>query len=192
MPGVDPSAHLGLVYQIVGEMVRPGGAHLYEDLVQEGMVAMVEAATRYDPAHGATFASYAAVCIRGRVRCAVRDMLGAVRLPRYRWAMGERPAPSCSLEQPTIPEGDETTIPANRIADEHPAPDAEAEAAELAAATRARIEALPPRLREVMRARLIEGLTLEEVGELCGITKQAVQQREQKALLRLRLHRAGE
>ncbi len=70
-------------------------------------------------------------------------------------------------------------------------PHDEAEAQELAAAVRAALATLPPRERAILAAR--HGLdgepprTLQEIGRGLGLTRQAVQQAEVRALARLRL-----
>ena len=75
-------------------------------------------------------------------------------------------------------------------------PDDAAEAQELAAAVRAALAGLTPRDRAILAAR--HGLdgepprTLQEIGRSLGLTRQAVQQAEARALARLRrpaLHR---
>jgi len=75
-------------------------------------------------------------------------------------------------------------------------PDAEAEAHALAAAVRTALAGLTPRDRAILTAR--HGLdgepprTLQEIGRSLGLTRQAVQQAEARALARLRrpaLHR---
>ncbi len=72
-----------------------------------------------------------------------------------------------------------------------PRPDDAAEAHALAAAVRAALAALPPRDRAILVAR--HGLdgepprTLQEIGHALGLTRQAVQQAEARALARLRL-----
>lgn len=38
-----------------------------EDLMQAGMIGLLEAATKYDPAHGASFETYAGIRIRGAI-----------------------------------------------------------------------------------------------------------------------------
>ncbi len=70
-------------------------------------------------------------------------------------------------------------------------PEDEAEAHALAAAVRAALATLPPRERAILAAR--HGLdgeaprTLQEIGHRLGLTRQAVQQAEVRALARLRL-----
>jgi len=44
-----------------------------EDLVQEGMVGLLDAVRRYDPGQGAPFRSYAQLCIRNRIYNAIKS-----------------------------------------------------------------------------------------------------------------------
>ena len=44
----------------------------YEDLVQEGMIGLLQAIRTYDPTQGVPFSSFAAICIRRRAISAVR------------------------------------------------------------------------------------------------------------------------
>lgn len=184
---IDPADHLGLVRCIVRDMVRPGAAHLLDDLLQEGMVGLVEAARRYDPELGVKFSSFAAHHIRGHVLAAVRDQLGAVKLPKYHWEHGRRPSAPVPFDAPSPTSSDENTSPRERLADESPTPAEVIEGVDLERRTRAVIIGLSPRLRDVMLARLDEGLTLEEIGRRRGISKQAVQQLERRAIAILRV-----
>jgi len=71
-----------------------------------------------------------------------------------------------------------------------PRPDDAAEAHALAAAVRAALATLPPRDRAILVARHgLDGVpprTLQEIGHQFGLTRQAVQQAEARALARLR------
>lgn len=59
-----------------------GRGEAYEDLLQVGMVALLLAVDRFDPARGLQFTSFAAPTIRGEVRRWFRDKGWAVRVPR--------------------------------------------------------------------------------------------------------------
>ncbi len=58
---VDVQEHIGLVYLCVKRFCRHGME--YEELVREGMLALAAAATRFDPARGVQFSTYAVPCI---------------------------------------------------------------------------------------------------------------------------------
>lgn len=53
-----------------------------EDLVQVGMVALVGAADRFDPARGVDFRSFAAPTVLGEIRRHFRDRTWALHVPR--------------------------------------------------------------------------------------------------------------
>ncbi|MBQ1907015.1 MAG: sigma-70 family RNA polymerase sigma factor [Firmicutes bacterium] len=69
------------------ESVR-GRARLYfmpgaerEDVVQEGMIGLFNAIRTYDPSRGASFSTYAGLCINSRILTAVRDNSGNRQQP---------------------------------------------------------------------------------------------------------------
>jgi RNA polymerase sigma-B factor len=53
-----------------------------EDLVQAGMIGLINAADRFDPERGTDFRSFAAPTILGEIRRHFRDRTWAVRVPR--------------------------------------------------------------------------------------------------------------
>ena len=52
-----------------------------EDLIQEGMLGLLSAIRAFRPENGASFASFAEVCIRNRLHSAVRSALAQKYLP---------------------------------------------------------------------------------------------------------------
>jgi RNA polymerase primary sigma factor len=83
-----------LVRKVVRRLVR--NAALWDDLESEGVIELFHAIGRFDPASGALFSSYAAICIRGRVLdvLSAQEGLGisgnaSRRLQRLRQAMFE-------------------------------------------------------------------------------------------------------
>lgn len=73
----DPQAQETLILRY-GDLVRSCTRALflagsdYEDLVQEGMIGLLQAIRTYDPAQGISFRTFAAICIRRRAISAVR------------------------------------------------------------------------------------------------------------------------
>lgn len=53
-----------------------------DDLVQVGMIGLINAADRYDPDHGSDFRSFAAPTILGEIRRHFRDRTWSVKVPR--------------------------------------------------------------------------------------------------------------
>jgi predicted DNA-binding transcriptional regulator AlpA/predicted DNA-binding protein (UPF0251 family) len=94
-----------------------------------------------------------------------------------------------SLDTPLLGEGSLTLGETIRGNDDE-RPDVAVEAASDAEAARAAFEAvlatLVPRHQEALRLRLVDGLTLEEVGDRMGVTRERVRQIELKTLPRLR------
>lgn len=58
-----------------------GGELEPEDLAQEGMIGLMGAIDRYDPARGASFHTFALLCIDRSVISVVRSMLAAKKIP---------------------------------------------------------------------------------------------------------------
>lgn len=57
-----------------------GTVSTIEDLVQEGLIGLMNAIRRYDPSHGMSFACYAARLIRQRVRAAAEEGARPIKL----------------------------------------------------------------------------------------------------------------
>jgi RNA polymerase sigma factor (sigma-70 family) len=53
------------------------------DLIEEGNLGLINAASRFDPTRGLRFATYATWWVRKAVQRAVRSSCGAIRLPGY-------------------------------------------------------------------------------------------------------------
>lgn len=58
-----------------------GGELEPEDLAQEGMIGLLQAVDRYDPARGASFRTFALLCIDRSVISVVRAALAAKKIP---------------------------------------------------------------------------------------------------------------
>ena len=76
---INALEHINLVHHVAKRYNRMSD---YEDLVQEGMLGLVKAAKRFDPATGNKFSSYAVTCIRGEILHYIRDKRDFVRCPR--------------------------------------------------------------------------------------------------------------
>jgi RNA polymerase sigma-B factor len=72
--------HVGFVEALARRYADRGEP--VEDLTQVGMVALVGAADRFDPARGIDFRSFAAPTVLGEIRRYFRDKAWAVRVPR--------------------------------------------------------------------------------------------------------------
>jgi len=124
------------------------------------------------------------------------DLAAATGLPRARVDALTAPLPAPVPLDLTMGDGASTTLGDLLPDPDADRPDALAEAHALAAAVHAALATLDPRARAILAAR--HGLdgepprTLQEIGRSLGLTRQAVQQAEVRALARLRrpaLHR---
>lgn len=74
-----------LVKKTVGRMgLRPDGPIEWEDLINYGIIGLIDAIERFDPDRGASFATFATVRIRGAVLDALRQFDPLGRLARRR------------------------------------------------------------------------------------------------------------
>lgn len=76
-PGLDLDSlverHAGLVKRIAYHLIgRLPASVQVEDLIQAGMIGLIEAARRFDATHGASFETYAGIRIRGHMLDEVR------------------------------------------------------------------------------------------------------------------------
>jgi RNA polymerase sigma-B factor len=76
-------AHMDMVGFQVRRFTR-GSSAPAEDLRQTAMMAVVNAAERFDPVHGASFRTFASRTIEGELKRYLRDRSWAVRPPRAR------------------------------------------------------------------------------------------------------------
>jgi RNA polymerase sigma factor FliA len=65
--------HIGLVKRIAYHLITRLPAHVQvDDLIQSGMIGLIEAAKNYDPTQGASFETYAGIRVRGAMLDDVR------------------------------------------------------------------------------------------------------------------------
>jgi len=98
--------NLPLVLSIAGRFRN--GSVSYEDLVQEGVLGLIKAADRYDPARGTRFGTLAVWWIRQSIGRAVANTGRTIRLPVNRaWKLGQLRRYTAQLAQMT---GDEPRL----------------------------------------------------------------------------------
>lgn len=87
------AAHVGLVgvhlRRRVPRLRMPRCGREYEELFQEGCLALVQAAARYDPARHGSFPAYALPRIRGAIHSSIRSGAALIHIP-YRAAYEAR------------------------------------------------------------------------------------------------------
>ena len=175
-------ANLPLVVSIA-KRYRGHGIEL-ADLIAEGNVGLLEAATRFEPARRVRFCTYATYWIKLRIRDAITNTGRLIRVPKYiqelrgRERRGEELKPKqlrClrAAERVTnLTEADES-IPARTKQDTPEPPN---------------LDILTERERRVIQARFgLDGARrkLREIGAEIGLTKERVRQIERIALRKL-------
>lgn len=74
-------SNIRLVVQLAGKYVRRSGLLTHEDLVQEGMLGLERAITKFDSSRGYKFSTYAYSWIRQSIFRAISNKARAIRLP---------------------------------------------------------------------------------------------------------------
>ena len=143
-----------------------------EDLRGEGYVGLIDAVTKFDPSRGVRFGTYADLRIRGAMLDDLRYMDWVPRLTRTRVRQGMDITIKFMLPLEG-PIGRDASGQEYTRADIQPGPD-------LNPADGDRVErildALPGRLRAIVRLYALEGLTMAEVGKRIGRSESRVGQ----------------
>lgn len=160
----------------------PGRGVEFEDLCQSGYLAMVAAVDTYDPAAGGTFSTW----LMYHLKTAFAEATG------YRTQKGRQEPLNnyLSLDTPLTDDADSDDL-MDVIAD--PAGLQWRESLEesmwrkqLQEAVGSALSTVPEQYREILRLRYWEDMTLEDVGDLRGISKERVRQMENKGIRILR------
>lgn len=215
-PGIQVGAYAGLVRRIAWQVQRASPGVLdTEDLVQIGMVALLEAAGTYED-RGASFATYAAIRARGAMIDAVRRHAAVNRtlLRQVRSMEAARDTLCTQLaRQPTGAELgerlglhahivamlDKATVSPRLESMEHIYADDDATFADsspdalatllhqsLLSDVSAAVAALPERDALVLQLYFVEELSLDDVGAVLGVGAARVCQIKKRALERVR------
>lgn len=160
----------------------PGRGVEFEDLCQSGYLAMVAAVDTYDPATGASFSTW----FMYHLKNAFAETTG------YRTQKGRQEPLNnyLSLDTQLTDDADSDDL-MDVVVD--PAGLQWRESLEesiwqkqLQEAVRAALATVPEQYREILHLRYWEDMTLEDVGDLCGISKERVRQMENKGIRILR------
>jgi len=199
-----------LVDRIARRLVwRTGMQSAYDDLWSAGALALLEASRRYDPAKGATFATFAEHRVRGAMIDELRSMDHLPRRLRNRTddmakakhklgeVLGREPtvdeiaaelkldideaAGIAALMEPHLP----LDSVLHRVTSEDDS-DASLERADTVRRLTGALEALPERLRMVLALHYDEDLTYREIAKLLQVSEPRICQLHGDALKRLR------
>lgn len=167
--------NLALVVMVARKQSR--GALRLEELVQEGMLGLLRAIEKFDPAAGTRFSTYAVWWIRAYVWKYLKQARSTVR-PRS----GTVAAADLSLDTAVDEEGDVSFL--DRLADEGPGPHERYERVESGERMRASLEKVRKRIGDlgwdIVHTRLQQDPpdTLEQIGQRWGVSRERVRQVE--------------
>ena len=183
-------SNLGFVVKIAREYQNMGVP--LDDLLNEGNLGLIHAASRYDHQRGVRFITYAAFWVRKAILKALADQASLIRVPSYQRRKSPTPAPYCRpvpLDDTARADGRARLID---ILIDHRAKTPEhdlGQREEIAHLSRV-LRGLGERQRRVIDMRYgLAGervLTLKEIGDQLGLSKERVRQIETEALARLR------
>lgn len=185
------------------------------DLVNAGVLGLMNAIDRFDPSHGFKFETYAVPRIRGAILDSLRALDWVPRRVRARSRQVQQAIATLEAQLGRVPNDEEiaaqleisidefndwlTEISSGSVgpldhvamdatphADAHAQPGSALEEEELKEAMRREIGRLPERERAVLVLYYDEGLTLSEIGDVLNVTESRVSQIHTKAVLQLR------
>jgi RNA polymerase sigma factor for flagellar operon FliA len=186
------------------------------DLVSAGVVGLMNAIDKFDPANGAKFETYAIPRIRGAILDGLRALDWVPRSVRSRSRSVQDAIAALEHQLGRTPTDEEISAelkisveelekwlsdiaagsvgPLDHVAMDNTAAEADAqiqpgramEEGELRAAMRAEISKLPEREQAILILYYEDGLTLSEIGEALGVTESRISQIHTKAVLQLR------
>src|SRR5215813_2731015 len=209
-------AHLPFVEQLA-RRVAATMPHSIDigDLVQDGVIGLIDAAHRFDESRGIKFETFAERRIRGAMIDALRKDAWPRGVRRQRRELGCEPSLAdlaakmgsdekrlgrtivrINAIESTSPLAsgenlDESTLPAALIPSEPEQPDAAYEKSEVKERIRAAIESLPPREQKVIGLYYYQEATMKQIGAEIGVNESRVSQLHARAIRRLRDALAG-
>lgn len=176
------TANLGFVIS-VARQYQDKGLDL-DDLVSEGNIALMMAASKWNPSKGGRFIQYAVWDIRRAITNAISQQNGVVRKPQS--ANGKMS--QVSMDAP-LRKGYTRTLGETMPAKGHRPQDAETDDASFGYGLLEGIHILNEREKEVVKYYYglgVEQLTMAEIGEKMGLKRERVRQIRKKAERKLR------
>lgn len=158
-----------------------------DDLVHDGVIGLISALRRYDPGRGVRFAAYAGHRIKGAMidGLRARDPLSR-QVRRAQKAGGDAPPWPGGIQILDLDHAQH--VPA----DEDMSPEHAVLEADLRRRVREGLAALPPRDREVVILRLVQGLPLRVVADRLSLSMTRTAEIQTRGLVRLRRFLNGE
>lgn len=178
---INPLDHLGLVRAIANRYASKV-SEPFEDLFQEGFIGLLTASRKYDPGKGLAFTTFAYY----RIDAAIGRYLSTkTRNVHLREDVARQ-----LRKEDALPVEEGTEAISDLACDGDPASDAaEKEERER---IRAVLGSLAPDDRRVVEMRFSDEMTLEQIGDAFGVTREAIRQRLEGIFrtLRIRLGQA--
>ncbi|TYB31947.1 MAG: sigma-70 family RNA polymerase sigma factor [Candidatus Mcinerneyibacterium aminivorans] len=203
-------SNLKLVISIAKKYTKSG--YPFEDLIQEGNIGLIKAAKKFNPDLGYQFSTYACWWIRNQIQRAIYNKKNLIRIPvnkmrkyfKYKYSTKDKsdkdkkafnklknqiPSSYFSLEAPIKDDPEYSTLESILEVDEQ-SPDQEAAMDEQKKLIGKILDKLPEKKKFIIRYRygFIDGEkhSLKEIGNMLGISSEAVRQNEIRALKQLR------
>ncbi|MDR7457445.1 MAG: sigma-70 family RNA polymerase sigma factor [Armatimonadota bacterium] len=191
---MDQAVLLEAYLPLVGAIARALGRGLpttveFDDLVADGVIGLAAALRRYDPARRVGFSTYAGHRIRGAMLDGLRARSPVSRSARraQRAASG---AAAAQIASGVVLVGLDQALEVSD--DEAASPEAQAIETDLRRRAWAALAALPPRDRQVLELRLVQGLTLREAAARLGLSITRTAEIHARGVARLRRLMRGE
>jgi RNA polymerase sigma factor (sigma-70 family) len=172
--------HKGFIIKKADAYSRSYGIPI-DDLIAEGKLAVIHASRLWDRSRGGKFLSYAGWWIRSFMQRYCRANHRIIRVPEHKF--GKVFINEVALDKPLTADS-ETTLGDLLGTDE-----AVTEAADFSDRSEAALKALSelsPDRQTIIRLRFLENKTLDEIGAIFGVTREAIRLQEIRALRTLR------
>lgn len=184
LSSTDIEEYRGLVCTLANKYARKSGLDV-EDLIQDGMLGLLQAASKFDPSKGVQFATHAWWWVRAAIARSVAKMRSlADGCSRYVIVKRISHQAPLSLDAPGHDETRGTL--GDTVSTDADSPDQMLGDAEEMRLLRFRMDELSERTRTILKLRFFEEMTLSEVGATVGLSRARVGQIETEGLNELR------
>jgi len=189
MAAVNSADHIGLVRHYAFRYARKT-SHPADDLVQAGSIGLLIAAKKFDPTFGTKFSTYASWwilnSIHRHIEAEVAAHKGCSAKDARRHNTPQASILSLDYEFEGLHDPNTETLHDIVADDSATSVDDAAAASELRRVLEREMSAFPERTQKIMRRRFVDDLTLEEIGDEVGLTRERVRQIVYETLKTLR------